>query len=88
MRSPGAGGPGARPGHPERGSATAEIAVAFPVVVLLLLFGLTAVGATIDAVRRLERDDAVLFRSKLPSSTETWIFRLAPWPSGRLEALR
>jgi Flp pilus assembly protein TadG len=35
----------------QRGSVTAELAVGFPVLILLLLFGLTAVTATTDAMR-------------------------------------
>ena len=48
----------------ERGSATAELAAALPVIVLLLLAGLTAVAATsaklrcVDAAREAARAEA------------------------------
>jgi hypothetical protein len=49
----------AAPGRPDRGSATAELAVGLPAVVVLLLAGLTAVGAVairlecVDAAREV-----------------------------------
>ncbi len=45
---------GRRPGvawRADRGSVTAELAMAFPVVVLLLLVGITAVGAVLTKLR-------------------------------------
>ena len=47
-------GRGGRPGvawRADRGSVTAELAMAFPVVVLLLLVGITAVGAVLTKLR-------------------------------------
>ena len=39
-------------------------------------------------VKRLERDDMLLRHADLPAEIETWVFHLAPWPEGRLEAVR
>ncbi len=42
----------------------------------------------VERVRRLDGDAAVMVRAGLPSETEIWVLRLAPWPEGRLEAVR
>ncbi|HEY8452451.1 MAG: TadE family type IV pilus minor pilin [Micromonosporaceae bacterium] len=66
------------PAPGERGSATAELAVALPAVVLLLLAGLTSVGAVtarlqcVDAAR-----EAALVAARGGSGTEA-AARLAP----------
>jgi len=53
--------------------------------------GLLAIDEWLKLAPHVEhlRFDRVRMNSKsLPTDTQTWVFPLAPWPDGRLEAIR